>query len=100
MAEMEAKVNKMDEDQPKRKRKRRWGDESDKVDLHAVNASGSLTGVTRNDPQLIQYAIRVFGTTDLEESQWKQCEDQIKVSTFVHVIFFFLSTGDENSSLH
>ena len=29
-----------------------------------------------------QYAIRVFGSTDLSEDQWRQCEDQIKVKTF------------------
>ena len=73
------------------KRKSRWGDKSDKVVLAqpALStaspsilpgmASGPLTSVRRNNPQLVQYAIRVFGTTDLEESQWKQCEDQIKV---------------------
>merc|ERR1719433_1770326 len=71
-----------------RKRKRRWGDENDKVQLHApvllptpgMLPSGSLKNVGRSNPELIQYAIRVFGTTDLTESQWKQCEDQIKMS--------------------
>ena len=70
-----------------KKRKRRWGDENDKVQLQApvllptpgVLPSGSLKNVGRSNPELIQYAIRVFGTTDLTESQWKQCEDQIKV---------------------
>merc|ERR1719288_380431 len=71
-----------------KKRKRRWGDENDKVQLHApvllptpgMLPSGSLKNVGRSNPELIQYAIRVFGTTDLTESQWKQCEDQIKMS--------------------
>ena len=71
-----------------KKRKRRWGDENDKVQLHApvllptpgMLPSGSLKNVGRSNPELIQYAIRVFGTTDLTESQWKQCEDQIKVN--------------------
>lgn len=70
-----------------KKRKRRWGDEKDKVNLEApvllptpgTLPSGPLKNVGRNNPELIQYAIRVFGTTDLTESQWKQCEDQIKV---------------------
>ena len=44
-----------------------------------VLPSVPLTNVGRSNPELIQYAIRVFGTTDLTESQWKQCEDQIKV---------------------
>ena len=70
-----------------RKRKRRWGDENDKVPLGApillptpgVLPSGPLKNVGKNNPELIQYAIRVFGSTDLTDSQWKQCEDQIKV---------------------
>jgi len=71
-----------------RKRKRRWGDENDKVQLGApillptpgVLPSGPLKNVGKNNPELIQYAIRVFGSTDLTDSQWKQCEDQIKMS--------------------
>ena len=71
-----------------KKRKRRWGDKNDKVQLHTsvllptpgMLPSGSLKNVGRSNPELIQYAIRVFGTTDLTESQWKQCEDQIKVN--------------------
>lgn len=71
-----------------KKRKRRWGDENDKVNLEApvllptpgILPSGPLKNVGRCNPELIQYAIRVFGTTDLTESQWKQCEDQIKMS--------------------
>ena len=70
-----------------RKRKRRWGDENDKVQLDApvllptpgILPSGPLTSVGKSNPELVQYAIRVFGSTDLTESQWKQCEDQIKV---------------------
>ena len=78
-----------------KKRKRRWGDENDKVLLQApvllptpgVLPSGSLKNVGRSNPELIQYAIRVFGTTDLTESQWKQCEDQIKVRCmYWHII--------------
>lgn len=67
-----------------RKRKRnRWGDEADKVDLSqpvTVTVPNSLTSITQTDPQLIQYAIKVFGSTDLTDAQWKQCEDQIKMS--------------------
>ena len=80
-----------------KRRKRRWGDENDKVQLEApvllptpgILPSGPLTGVGKSNPELIQYAIRVFGSTDLTESQWKQCEDQIKVVKFhtcVHTV--------------
>ncbi|CAG0888551.1 unnamed protein product [Cyprideis torosa] len=36
----------------------------------------------RSDPELVKYAIRVYGHTDLTEDQWKQCEDQIKLGAF------------------
>ncbi|XP_054160682.1 SURP and G-patch domain-containing protein 1-like [Oppia nitens] len=52
------------ESKPKRQRKSRWSDE--KV-------------VLPTDPTLIQYALQVFGTTDLTEDQWKQLEDQRKM---------------------
>lgn len=68
---------------PKKRKRNRWGDESDKVDLSApvsVTVPNALIGITKTDPELIQYAMKVFGTTDLSESQWKQCEDQIKMS--------------------
>ena len=66
----------------------RWGDENDKVAISA--GTGNIPGMVlppgmanpaamNQSPQLMQYAIKVFGTTDLEESQWKQCEDQLKV---------------------
>ncbi|CAG0881017.1 unnamed protein product [Darwinula stevensoni] len=35
--------------------------------------------IGRSDPQLIAYAVRVYGNTNLTEEQWKQCEDQIKL---------------------
>ena len=63
------------ESMKKSKRKSRWGDENDKV---ATPAPVQLP--SGRSPQLIQYAIKVFGTTDLEDSQWKQCEDQLKVT--------------------
>ena len=68
------------EEQKKKAKKSRWGDESDKVVL-AQPGILPMTGTAPpgTHPQLIQYAIKVFGTTDLEASQWKQCEDQMKV---------------------
>jgi len=67
----------------------RWGDENDKVAISA--GTGNIPGMVlppgmanpaamNQSPQLMQYAIKVFGTTDLEESQWKQCEDQLKMN--------------------
>jgi len=59
----------------KLKRKSRWGDENDKV---VIAQPGLATG--GRNPILTQYAIKVFGSTDLEPSQWKQCEDQLKMN--------------------
>jgi len=39
-----------------------------------------LTSLGAGNPDLLAYAQRVFGTTDLTEAQWKQCEDQLKMS--------------------
>ena len=36
----------------------------------------------RSDPELIKYAIKVWGHADLTEDQWKQAEDQIKLGAF------------------
>ncbi|RWS09192.1 SURP and G-patch domain-containing protein 1-like protein [Dinothrombium tinctorium] len=49
----------------KRQRKSRWGDRSETY--------------VPQDVGLIQYAIQVFGKTDLSPEQWKQLEDQRKM---------------------
>jgi len=73
-------------EEQKKKKKSRWGDESDKVVLAqpgSVLPQMMMTGSNAppgTHPQLIQYAIKVFGTTDLDASQWKQCEDQLKMN--------------------
>jgi len=64
----------------KSKRKSRWGDESDKVVLSQPEVTGGMTMGNDRNPILIQYAIKVFGSTDLEPNQWKQCEDQLKMN--------------------
>ena len=46
----------------------------------AGTPSAKLTELTRTNPSLVSYAVKVFGTTDLTEAQWRQCEDQLKVS--------------------
>lgn len=74
----------------KSKRKSRWGDETDKVVLVAPPGILPTANAGRN-PQLVQYAIKVFGSTDLEEAQWKQCEDQLKVLSYLKFLVIFLS---------
>ena len=77
-------------EEQKKKKKSRWGDESDKVILAQPQMIGQVAGSSAppgTNPQLIQYAIKVFGTTDLDASQWKQCEDQLKVCLLVFILF-------------
>lgn len=79
-----------------RKKQSRWGPQEVKVEPGSVGRpsanftgpsvpqsvlarSAVLTRITSADPQILQYAVRVFGTTDLTEDQWKQCMDQVKV---------------------
>lgn len=44
-----------------------------------LGRSSFLSRITSADPQILTYAVRVFGTTDLTEDQWKQCLDQVKM---------------------
>ena len=88
-------------EEQKKKKKSRWGDESDKVVLAqpgSVLPQMMMAGSNAppgTHPQLIQYAIKVFGTTDLDASQWKQCEDQLKVSVLLTLLkpVFFIELG-------
>jgi len=93
-------------DEPK-KRKSRWGKQEPPVTIpsqsatptYSVGAPGvaiptalggtvqklvtpspKLTEIGSGNPGLMAYAHRVFGTSDLTEAQWKQCEDQYKMS--------------------
>eukprot|EP00092_Neocalanus_flemingeri_P002757 GFUD01002952.1.p1 GENE.GFUD01002952.1~~GFUD01002952.1.p1 ORF type:complete len:1101 (-),score=245.48 GFUD01002952.1:544-3789(-) len=45
-----------------------------------VSPSSNLTDIKAGNTGLFAYAQRVFGTADLTDSQWKQCEDQLKMS--------------------
>jgi len=45
-----------------------------------VSPSTNLMDIRTGNPGLSAYALRVFGTNDLTENQWKQCEDQLKMS--------------------
>ena len=34
----------------------------------------------QSNPSVLAYAHRVFGSNELSEEQWKQCEDQVKMA--------------------
>lgn len=61
-------------DKKKRKRASRWSD-----------APASTASAIR-DGSLVQYAMRVYGSTDLTDDQWKQLEDQRKMSLLAEMI--------------
>ena len=71
------------------------------MNVSSMNVSSMLpqtqnTGLTparQANPSLLAYAQRVFGSVDLDEGQWKQCEDQLKVETkfnFTNLINYLL----------
>nr|NP_730937.1 uncharacterized protein Dmel_CG31550, isoform B [Drosophila melanogaster]AAF52020.2 uncharacterized protein Dmel_CG31550, isoform B [Drosophila melanogaster] len=70
----------------KRERKSRWGEKEQQ--LPSSSTSGNfgnqnkpiLSGITRTDPALLQYARLNYGSTQLSEEQWKQCEEHYKVN--------------------
>ena len=89
--------------EPKRKRKSRWGNKDEAVPEVGVSTPSSLgapgvalptalgspaslatrtalTPARAANPSLLAYAQRVFGSVDLDEAQWRQCEDQLKAS--------------------
>ena len=39
-----------------------------------------LVKVTRTNPQLLAYAQQAYGTTNLDEEQWTQCEEAFKMN--------------------
>lgn len=45
-----------------------------------VTPQTKLAELNAGNPALVAYAKRVFGSTDLSDAQWKQCEDQLKMS--------------------
>lgn len=54
-----------------------------------------VTRLTRNNPAINAYAMKVFGSTDLSDAQWKQCEEQMKVS----ILLLLWSSSSVSSSL-
>ena len=64
--------------EPKRKRKSRWGDkEPDPVVEERPAPSSSRQS---SNPSVVAYALRVFGSTELSSEQWAQCEAQVKMA--------------------
>ena len=94
--------------EPKKKRRSRWGDKDDSVgppptinintdsigspgmvmptalggNITPVQHKPALTPARAANTSLLAYAQRVFGSLELSEDQWKQCEDQLKVNIF------------------
>ncbi|KAL7728864.1 hypothetical protein ACLKA6_004208 [Drosophila palustris] len=70
----------------KRERKSRWGEKEQLPSGSNTHTSFGnqnkpiLSTITRNDPALLQYARLNYGSTQLSEDQWKQCEEHYKVN--------------------
>ena len=50
-----------------------------------IDQKPKITPARAANPSLLAYAQRIFGTLDLDEDQWKQCEEQIKVREMLFV---------------
>ncbi|XP_003736738.2 bromodomain-containing protein 4 isoform X1 [Drosophila pseudoobscura] len=74
----------------KRERKSRWGEKEQLLpcstgiqgqrNLAANLNKPMLSTITRTDPALLQYARLNYGSTQLTDEQWKQCEEHYKVN--------------------
>lgn len=77
---------------PKNRKKRsRWGDQVDpepqvvmpstsNVAFHGRRPAPKLSAITRTDPALLNYARQNYGTIDLDEEDWRKCEEHFKVN--------------------
>ncbi|KAK4326268.1 hypothetical protein Pmani_003200 [Petrolisthes manimaculis] len=45
-----------------------------------------VTRLTRDNAVIISYAQKVFGSLDLSEGQWRQCEDQMKMNVVYQLL--------------
>ncbi|KAK8400196.1 hypothetical protein O3P69_003118 [Scylla paramamosain] len=45
-----------------------------------------VTRLTRNNPAIVAYAQKVFGSLDLTDAQWKQCEEQMKMNVVFQLL--------------
>lgn len=81
--------------QANRKKRSRWGDQVESTQdqqqqqqvavppsqpFFANKQTPILSNVTRTDPALLNYARQNYGTVDLNEEDWKKCEEHFKVN--------------------
>ena len=64
--------------EPKRKRKSRWGDKDPEPEPEMEHVAPSPRMLS--NPSVVSYAQRVFGSTELSDEQWRQCEAQVKMA--------------------
>ncbi|XP_055850075.1 SURP and G-patch domain-containing protein 1 isoform X2 [Episyrphus balteatus] len=73
-------------EEKKKQRKSRWGEKSEDIPPAAALCTLAnqnkpvLSGVQRTDPALLAYARQNYGTTELEEDEWRKCEEHFKVN--------------------
>ena len=62
--------------------------------------TGGLTPARAANSSLLAYAQRVFGSVNLDEAQWKQCEDQLKVRDYKSILLILLTPNLQSSVLN
>ncbi|XP_017467652.1 PREDICTED: SURP and G-patch domain-containing protein 1 isoform X3 [Rhagoletis zephyria] len=93
--EAEEELEELRRQERKKQRKSRWGEKVE-ASTSAAGATASavsnvptsfanqnkpmLSAITRNDPALLQYARMNYGSTNLNEEDWKKCEEHYKVN--------------------
>ncbi len=51
--------------------------------VSAVSEMGgpiAISKITRHNPMLVRYAQQSYGRTDLDDDEWKQCEEAYKMN--------------------
>ena len=56
----------------------------------SIGANNKITHFSRTNPSMIQYAMKVFGTAQLSDDQWQQCEDQVKVQCDQNITYLLI----------
>ncbi|XP_015791774.1 SURP and G-patch domain-containing protein 1 isoform X2 [Tetranychus urticae] len=76
----------------KKKKESRWSEPSsstpvsNQTDEYEEESESSSSVPLPQDPELVKYAIQVYGRCDLTSDQWKQLEDQRKMKVLVQMI--------------
>lgn len=91
----EINIDRRQNNSKNRKKRSRWGEQvesrpqqqqqisgpsTSNNPFHGKRPAPKLSGITRTDPALLNYARQNYGTTDMSEEDWRKCEEHFKVN--------------------